>query len=363
MMARSTRRGGLALTAGGLAFATCGAVLGKSKPRAGRTVQVTSLANDGPGTLRQAIRESGPGIRIGFEVGGTIRLQEDLIVTRPGVEIDGGDGPSPGITLEGATLRIRASETQVRHLRVRPGDGPGTNPVARDGIAIDGKEPLRDVLVEHCSIAWAIDEGMAVAAGAHERITLRRNLIAEQLHESIHDKGAHSRGLLIASGHRDVLVEQNLFAHNYARNPVVSSGTAAAIVNNLIYNFGSQSIHFYQNEEPVDAVVAGNVLIFGPDSLPQGIETFGPEIERQAIRAIVVDNLVVQGDVKRAAVNWSFGRPRAVPLGERLPSQEVEPRILDIAGAHPRDRDATDQRLIRDVIRREGRIRDRPVHA
>lgn len=331
-----------------------------SQARAQRRGLVTSLADVGPGSLRSAL-EAGPGTVVTFAVGGTIHLEDNLVVAHPDTVIDGASGPAPGITLVGASLRVRASGTHVAHLRIRPGNGPGPNLDARDGITIDGADPVSDVLVENCSISWATDEGLAIAAGGHRRIILRRNLIAEQLNESGHTKGAHSRGMLIATGSRNILVEQNLFAHNYARNPVVAGGSSAAVLNNLIYNFGSQSIHFYQKGEPIEVVVVGNVLVLGPDSLRKGVSTFGPQIaENGIVSALVTDNLVVDGDAVVAAPEWSNGSPALGTLGEPLPAADVEQMLPSTVGARPFDRDRTDLRIVREVALREGRIRDTP---
>jgi len=47
--------------------------------RGGRVIKVTSLSDDGPGTLRQALREKGPRTVI-FEVAGTIELKSPMII-------------------------------------------------------------------------------------------------------------------------------------------------------------------------------------------------------------------------------------------------------------------------------------------
>ena len=56
--------------------------------RGGRVIKVTSLSDDGPGTLRQALREKGPRTVI-FEVAGTIELKSPLIIREGSLTLAG----------------------------------------------------------------------------------------------------------------------------------------------------------------------------------------------------------------------------------------------------------------------------------
>ena len=67
--------------------------------RGGQIIKVTTLVNDGPGSLRAAIDAKGPRIVV-FEVGGVIDLdRRTLTIREPHVTIAGQTAPSPGITL------------------------------------------------------------------------------------------------------------------------------------------------------------------------------------------------------------------------------------------------------------------------
>jgi hypothetical protein len=61
----------------------------------GRVIRVTSLADDGPGSLRAAVREEGPRVIV-FEVAGTIPLEKKLVIGKPEVTIAGQTAPRPG---------------------------------------------------------------------------------------------------------------------------------------------------------------------------------------------------------------------------------------------------------------------------
>src|SRR5688500_4643946 len=90
---------------------------GGGKPR----YHVTTLANAGPGSLRDAI-SSGNRLIV-FTVAGTIALESPLHVRGAFLTIDGGTAPSPGITIARHGLTIRGSDGShdviVRSLRIR----------------------------------------------------------------------------------------------------------------------------------------------------------------------------------------------------------------------------------------------------
>ena len=91
--------------------------------RGGAILRVTTLAANGPGSLRAAIDSKGPRIIV-FEVGGIIDLElKSIEFTEPQVIIAGQTAPAPGITLIRGGLRIAASQCLVQHLSVRPGNG------------------------------------------------------------------------------------------------------------------------------------------------------------------------------------------------------------------------------------------------
>lgn len=81
---------------------------------------VTSLANDGPGTLRDAV--SRPGRIVVFDVCGTINLTERLKIGNSNITILGQTAPGQGITVAGTDVLIAADNVIIRYLRVRPGD-------------------------------------------------------------------------------------------------------------------------------------------------------------------------------------------------------------------------------------------------
>ena len=72
---------------------------------------------------------------------------------------------------------------------------------ARDALKIEGTttKPVRNVVVDHCSFSWAIDETVSVW-GAHDNITFSNNIFAEALNNSLHPNGAHGFGVGDSAG-------------------------------------------------------------------------------------------------------------------------------------------------------------------
>jgi hypothetical protein len=152
--------GGLAVFPGAEGFG--------STTRAGRggdVIRVTNLSDAGPGSLRTALQREGARIVV-FEVGGTIELDSPITIQQPFLSLAGQTAPDPGITLKGSGIVISTHDVLVQHIRSRPGDGSvGTAPENRDGISVvgspDGSADVYNVVVDHCSVSWAIDEGVS----------------------------------------------------------------------------------------------------------------------------------------------------------------------------------------------------------
>jgi pectate lyase len=338
----------------------------------GRVIEVTTLADGGPGSLRVALASGGRRV-IEFSVSGEIFLRSPLLIRNPFVTVAGETAPSPGITLIGEKLRIRAHDVIVRDIRVRVGELPGGDPANRDGISIDrsGNYPVGNILIDHCSIAWSVDEGLAIWGKGISNVLVRRTIIAEALNESVHPKGEHSMGLITGPGTQNIVIERNLFADNKFRNPLVDAGAAAVVVNNLIYNPGWNGFHVYgkPKEGPTLVSVVGNLLIAGRDtrdhllSFHQGVNE-GSEIYYHD--NVAVGTAAFMPDEKAG----KSGSLTPVPFVDTpplwfdwidvLPTDRVEENVLSDVGARPNDRDETDRRIVREVRDRSGSIKNTP---
>ena len=338
--------------------------------RRGTVVRVTSLEGEGPGTLREALAVPERRVVI-FEVGGVIDITKPLVIEEPYVTVAGQTAPSPGITIVGAGIVVHTHDVLIQHVRVRVGDRlDGPDPGGRDGIGIVGRPggtvSVCNVVIDHCSISWAVDEGVSTwHPGVHD-ITIRQCIISENLSRSIHPQGEHSKGLLIGDHSKRVAVIGNLFAHNMKRNPFIKGDGSALIVNNLIYNPGKSAIHFddRENSGPSLAAIIGNVLIPGPDT-----RWYMPMVNivsdtQRSTRVYGMQNDTGGCPLYRSIFAWSVWNDlrnyddcpvRVTPLRVR-DVREVVDWVLDNAGARPAERDAVDERMIMDVMRNSGHI-------
>jgi hypothetical protein len=77
--------------------------------RGGRVIEVTSLDDDGPGSLREAVAASGPRIVV-FRLGGLITLTRHLEIHEPFLTLAGQTAPGDGILVNGAGIVVFAHE-------------------------------------------------------------------------------------------------------------------------------------------------------------------------------------------------------------------------------------------------------------
>ena len=313
-----------------------------------------------------------------FEISGNITVDGRLYVRNNYVTIAGQTAPSPGVTFKGLTLVVRGHDILIQHLRIRVGDEGGVKPHVRDGLNInagDGKIPY-NIVIDHCSISWAIDENVGIGgAGIHD-VTVNNSIISEGLYDSLHSKGPHSKGMLVATVENLSLIG-NLFAHNHDRNPVLQSRNKVAVVNNVIYNPGDFNIRIAPHEAAGVLSVVGNETIGGKNSH----DTAGDSIPciwgklYQGTKIFISDNRSRQG-TQTSASDWSYVRnasatedlnsfkvlkPPVWPSAlSAKPSSQVKELVIKNAGARNVDRDAVDQRIIEDVMNGTGMIINSP---
>ena len=382
---------GLWLSAAIMPFAACAEPLVKGWTnteggRGGRIIRVTNLNADGPGSFKWAVEQKGPRIVV-FEVSGAIDLGlTTLTIKEPYLTIAGQTAPSPGITLIKGGIDVAAHDVIMQHIRIRVGKA-GQPPFSweADGFSTVG---AHDVIVDHCTMTWALDENLSASGprfsgstadewrrGTSHNITYSNNIIAEGLANASHPKGEHSKGSLIHDNATGILIYRNLYAHNYERNPLLKGGVHAAVVNNVIFDPGAQAIHYNlmdlewtgKPKQPGELSAVGNVFRAGFSTLPD--TTFVSIGGVGDLHYYGRDNLAVgrTGEPRRMFGRYTTSNAKIVqlkqpptwPVGlQPLPAAQVETYVLRNAGARPWDRDADDLRVTFDVAEGRGHVID-----
>ena len=339
--------------------------------RGGKVIRVTNLNDHGPGSLRAAIEAPGPRTIV-FTVGGIINLEEKMVIREPWVTIAGQTSLGDGICLRGEGIMVRTHDVVIRHLRIRPGDidfGPPNVWDHVDAISIWGTDSTYNVVIDHCSLSWSVDENIDVWGNAHD-ITIQHCIISEALNRSKHPTGAHGMGMLIGSKATNISVHHNLFAHNSDRNPLVNGKSRVDIRNNVIYNPGraavdltgreGQQINLVNNyilQGPVTNIKADVQLRDTASRVPKlfivgnvGIHHRSPQQDDW----LMVRNIIGRIPDRAMQMTGPFEHPTVSTQSATVAYEQV----LRNAGATLPRRDAVDRKVVRDINERQGAIID-----
>lgn len=170
---------------------------------------VTSLADAGPGTLRDAV--SRPNRTIVFDVSGYIDLESQLAITCDNLTIAGQTAPGDGITVRYNTVFLSANNLIVRFIRFRRSQLKDVNDGA-DGAWGRRKE---NIILDHCSFSWSIDE--VASFYDNKNFTMQWCTLGEALANPGHSKGAHSYGGIW--GGKGASFHHNFLCHMQNRTP------------------------------------------------------------------------------------------------------------------------------------------------
>jgi hypothetical protein len=335
--------------------------------RGGKVYNVTSLDDSGPGTLREAVEAEGPRTVV-FRVGGTIKLSSKLVVRNPYITIAGQTAPGDGIAVRGYTFgNYGTHDSIIRYMRIRVGDESGTT---MDGTGFASTDHS---IMDHCSVAWSIDEG--VSSRGAKNITFQRSIVTEALNIANHAKYQAGKGHSFAGSISGEIgsFHHNLVTHCAGRNWSLAGGLdrggkiagALDIRNNVVYN--------WQNRTTDGGVkrlnFVNNLYIPGPATRvfhivkPEHFWDHDPQLYHIAGNAM-------EGKPEYTADNWNTGAMdfSKVPDGtkkklrapkELFPSyitmhgtDELLDNVLADVGANIPRHDSVDERALRDVRNR-----------
>jgi len=351
--------------------------------RGGDVYHVTTLDDAGPGSLREGIDSAqGPRIIV-FDVGGEIRLKSALQIGKSCLTIAGQTAPGDGITIRDYSVQIKdATDVVLRYLRLRLGDDrPPDASGADDALVTDD---VRRVIVDHCSLSWAIDGTHDLRRGGD--FTLQWCIISEALNHSLHSRGAHA----MAASYRDpsgpITLHHNLIASCRDRHPSLGSapGPPRHVVdfrNNLIYhwttpgttNFCDHFINCINNvwrPGPTSAPGALPIAIKGsqPDMakgyMSGNVFEGRADLTRDNYAALDFERWLRPGKNYNYAgtpADWRADAPAELgaDMPRTQPAAEAAELVLAHAGASRR-RDAVDVRVIDDVRNGTGALIDSP---
>lgn len=319
--------------------------------RGGAVIRVTSLSDSGAGSLRACLEANGPRYCI-FDVSGMISLSQNITISNPYVTLAGESAPSPGVTIQGGTISVKASDIIIRHIRFRVGNLAGNPPLSeRDGFKIQGPQ-AKNAIIDHISVSWAVDENISMWYGGAENITVSNSIVSEALHNAGHAKGPHSKGILVGDGIHNVSLINILGAHNDDRNFLAKGGATVQAINNLYYNWSEPKATGLGSGGGT-ATVVGNVYIKGPNT----------SASSQAFQNNDGTGKIYITDTKLEGVSHGLtSNVSSYPIWNATvspdPSASVESMLYRVTGARPKDRDAVDTRIINEVKTRTGKIID-----
>jgi pectate lyase len=210
--------------------------------RGGKVIEVTSLEDSGPGTYRAALEAEGPRTVV-FKVAGIVHLTNAVNIRSPFITIAGQTAPGDGVCIAGESTLINTNDVVIRYMRFRRG---ALDYNRRDDAL--GGQPLRNIIVDHCSTSWGLDENLSIYRhmGAKsgfdvpkklgtENVTIQWCVSSEALNKNGHAFGG-------TQGGTDASIHHNLYACNTARNPSIGFGDGVDWRNNVLFNWEHRTV-------------------------------------------------------------------------------------------------------------------------
>ncbi|WP_321518920.1 polysaccharide lyase [uncultured Bacteroides sp.] len=351
--------------------------------RGGKVITVTSLADSGPGTFREACETGGARIIV-FNIAGIIHLKTPVIIRAPYITIAGQTAPGDGVCIAGETVWANTHDVVVRHMRFRR----GATDVGRRDDAFGG-DPIGNIMIDHCSCSWGLDENISFYRHMFDpkngrpqdklptvNVTIQNTISAQGL-----DTYNHAFGSTI--GGENCSFMRNLWADNAGRNPSIGWNGIFNFANNVIYNWLHRTVdggdytamyniinNYYKPgpATPKDALVGHRII--EPQSAGRS------KLDHAKFGRLYVVGNIMEGNDQVTKDNWNGGvqlrelkgaqisqedaeknyfplmkvdEPFTMPQFPIMSANEAYNYVLDNAGANFPKRDIIDERIIHQV--------------
>jgi len=364
--------------------------------RGGAVIEVTNLNDSGTGSFRACVTASGPRTCV-FRTGGTIALASDIHITNPYLTVAGQTAPGGGITIKGPVkermIFVQTHDVIIRYVRLRPGP---TSSASCCGSGIEASNGSSNVIIDHVSISWAVDQNANVWYDSHN-VTYQWDIISEPLNCSDHSGGeCHGYNMILGNGWLDdngncmpggctfnnISIHHNLFSEATERNPRIETGPIN-VVNNVVYTNSSLPYEDWSSESdnteglimaglPVKVNYVSNYIKIGSAAAAQA-----PDNYINVCCGTSAAQIYESGDFDSAGTpivgssvsQWMMNAPTSMQAITTTPADAAYTAVLADAGNSKRldclgkwvgNYDSVDTRVINDVRNGTGQIINDP---
>ena len=179
--------------------------------------------------------------------------------------IAGQTAPGDGVCVADYPFQIAADNVIIRFMRFRLGD---RHVDRHEGDGLGGMD-CENVIIDHCSVSWSIDECLSVYGCRN--LTVQWCIAAQSLRESGHSKGHHGYGG--NWGGAGASYHHNLLAHHESRVPRLGPMPSTQedermdMRNNVFYNWAG---HGCYGGEGMNVNIVNNYYKPGPATKTKG---------------------------------------------------------------------------------------------